>query len=374
MVKRGRTTGPTSASGNVGNWLARSGHPGTLHYSGLRLEGYNDATLTSVGDLQISPEVQVADYAIDQRGVITEYLIDGSSLVRGQILLESCTNLSLITRSGFDLYSMATNTGLWLPPGAPMTENLGWLVSGTLEVSQFDTNLLTVRSHLNFFNQGVLAGNNIPSNLAIDGAGFFTVRDPIANTLYATRWGDFNLDAMGHLETTQGWRVQGFTNGLATQMGDIIIDTTGTDYQIDMDGNIEALMPDGSELSCGQVLVQEYRNLQALAPVGDELFSNLPAAGPMITNGTLAGVKYDIQSYALEEPVPAPAPLQLPRPAGGVRLFINNLTSGTVESSTDLVHWKILGPVAGSPDLNVAEFFDTPQTIQTFYRVFGQSF
>jgi hypothetical protein len=75
-----------------------------------------------------------------------------------------------------------------------------------------------------------------------------------------------------------------------------------------------------------------------------------------------------IQSGAVEEPPPPPPTLQLP-PASGFRLFVTDLTIGNVESSGDLLHWSVIGQVDGSPDLNVGEFFDTPQTTRTFYRI-----
>jgi hypothetical protein len=39
-----------------------------------------------------------------------------------------------------------------------------------------------------------------------------------------------------------------------------------------------------------------------------------------------------------------------------------------VESSSDLAHWNVIGSVNPS-DLNIAEFFDTSQATQKFYRV-----
>jgi hypothetical protein len=64
-----------------------------------------------------------------------------------------------------------------------------------------------------------------------------------------------------------------------------------------------------------------------------------------------------------------PAPLQL-LPPNGFRLFISNLGTGPaqVESSSDLAHWNVIGSVNPS-DLNIAEFFDTSQATQKFYRV-----
>jgi len=345
-----------------------------VHYSGLRLEGYTDSTGTSMGDVQIDvagsasnsdPGEYVTGFNIDQHGVITEYRIDGSSIVRGQILLEGCSDPNLIARTNFDLYPLATNSGLWSPMAPPFEGNLGWLVVGALEVSQFDANLLATRSNLNFFSQGFIMGTGVPSNLAIMGLGFFTVRDPTANTLYATRLGAFQLDTAGHLITTNGLRVQGFTNGVG-QIGDIIIQPEYTNYYIGQQGDIFASQTNWAEPPLGQVLVQNYENLQGLIPAGNDMYTNLEAAVPMVTRGYQL---YELESGAVEQVPPPPLPLQLPPPPGGYRLFISYLWGGTVEYSTDLVQWNVLGSVAGSPDLNVAEFFDAAQTTQRFYRV-----
>ena len=358
-----------------------------VHYSGLRLQGYTDAALTSIGDVQIevvgapstsNPAVVVDDLGIDQRGVMTEYMSDGTSSVRGQILLEDCSNPDALTRASFDLYPINTNSGLWSPLAQPFTGDLGWLSSGSVELSQFDTNLLAVRSNLNFFSQGMLVATSLPANLAISGLGFFTARDPAANILYATRWGGFQLDSLGHLVTTNGLRLQGVANAGLTQSGDIIIDTAGapdpslemTNYSIDYQGKIYVCLSDGSQFLRGQVLLQNYRNLQGLSPDGAGLYSNLTAALPVFTNGLSDYVQLSaIVSGCVEQPAPL-APLQL-LPAGGFRLLINDYDGGTVESSSDMRLWEVIGPINYGV-LNQAEYFDTSPTTQKFYRVVMQ--
>jgi flagellar hook protein FlgE len=356
-----------------------------VHYSGMRLEGYTDSALTSIGDVQIEPTCSPSasdpgayaeDFGIDQHGVITEQLSDGTSIVRGQILLEGCSNPNLIAHTNFDLYPLVTYTGLWSRLAAPLSGDLGWLVQGTVELSQFDESLLAVRSNLNFFSEGPIMPTGVPSNLGILGPGFFTVRDPVANTLYATCLGDFQLDADGYLATTNGLRVQGISNYNTGRIGDISIDSGGiaapsvklTNYAISMQGNIAVFLSDGTSFSRGQVLLQAYRNPQGLRPEGNGLYSNVAAAVPMFTNGQPGVGLGMIQSGAVEEPPPPPPTLQLP-PASGFRLFVTDLTIGNVESSGDLLHWSVIGQVDGSPDLNVGEFFDTPQTTRTFYRI-----
>jgi len=358
-----------------------------VHYSGLRLQGYTNSALTSIGDMQIdptgwpsssNPALLAEDFCVDHQGVITEELNDGTASVRGQVLLQACSNPNLLTRTNFDLYPLVANGALWLPLAPPTTGNLGWVDSGCLELSQFDANLLAVRSNLNFFVQGPVTNTGVPSNLAICGNGFFSVRDPVANILYATRWGAFQLDSLGHLVTTNALRLQGFTNAGLTKFGDITVDTAGApdpslalaSYFIDFQGNIWVDLSDGSEFLRGQVVLQSYRNIQGLSPAGNGLYSNLAAAIPLFTIGVSVHIpSASIQSGAVELLSGMPAPLQL-LPPNGFRLFISNLGTGPaqVESSSDLAHWNVIGSVNPS-DLNIAEFFDTSQATQKFYRV-----
>jgi len=355
-----------------------------VHYSGLRLQGYTNSALTSIGDLQMdapgcprtsNPTLFAEDFWVDAQGVMTEDLSDGSSIVRGQILLQDCSNPKSLTRASFDLYPIATNGGLWSPLAPPFTGDLGWLASGSLELSQLDTNLLAVRSNLNFFSQGLVIVTGVQANLAINGLGFFTVRDPAANIQYATRWGGFQLDAQGHLVTTNGLRLQGLDNTSLTQSGDIIIDTTGspdpslqmTNYVIDFQGNIYVTLSDGSQFLRGQILVQEYRNLQGLSPAGAGLYSNLTAALPVFTNGLSGYIQESgIQYGCVEQPTTLPA-LQL-LPASGFHLAISDFPGGTVQASSDLQNWNAVGPIY-SGVFNQAEYFDPSPETQKFYRL-----
>jgi flagellar hook protein FlgE len=361
-----------------------------VHYSGLRLQGYTNPALTSIGDVQIdpvgwpsrsNPALLAESFSIDRQGVITETLNDGSIYVTGQVLLQNCSNPDLLIRESFDLYPIITNTGLWSPLAPPSIENLQWIEEGELELSQFDTNLLAVRSNLNFFVQGALTETSLPANLSILGNGFFTVRDPLSNILYATRRGAFQLDSLGHLVTANGLRVQGFTNSGLMQYGDITIDPAGapdpsvtlSSYTIDSQGCIQVVLSDGSQFLRGQVVLQNYRNIQGLSVAGNGLYSNLTAAVPLFTNGLSVYIlPATMQSGTLEEPSGLPAPLQLP-PASGYRLFINDVGGGLaqVESSCDLRHWDVIGPVNPS-ELNTAEFFDPSPATQKFYRVVVQ--
>ena len=59
------------------------------------------------------------------------------------------------------------------------------------------------------FSQGTIQTSANNSDLAIAGAGFFIVKDPLSGKVMATRSGNFRLDADGFLVTQQGHRVQG---------------------------------------------------------------------------------------------------------------------------------------------------------------------
>jgi flagellar hook protein FlgE len=356
-----------------------------IHYSGMRLQGYTNSDLTSIGDVQVdpigtlvsnNPVLFVADFGISPLGVVTEGISDGTTVARGQILLQSCSDPAILTRGGFDLYPIAAKSGLWSPATAPFTANLGWLAEGSLELSQLDTNLLQARSNLilNFFEQGAAVATGSPASLCILGPGFFTARDPAANVFYATRAGAFQLDTMGHLVTSNGLRVQGLNNIGLTEAGDITIDAgdadptaTVTNFSIDSQGNILVALSDGSQYLRGRVVAQVYRNIQGLTAAGNGLYANLAAALPVFTNLPADYIQEsEFVSGAVEQPYTVP-PLQLP-PSSGFRLYISNYGGGTVEASDNLVNWSPVGPIYYSL-LNEGEFFDTTQSTQKFYRV-----
>ncbi len=61
------------------------------------------------------------------------------------------------------------------------------------------------------FTQGSFQTTNVASDLAIDGDGFFIVRDPDTNALFYTRTGNFVLNREGSLVNPQGMILQGFS-------------------------------------------------------------------------------------------------------------------------------------------------------------------
>ena len=155
----------------------------------------------------------------------------------------------------------------------------------------------------NIFTQGALNRTGVSTDLAIDGGGFFVVRDPVSQVEYVTRAGDFRLDSNNYLITNKGLRVQGFNaanNTSGGSRGDIQVDAnlapattsptaTMTTFSIGRDGDVKVHMSDGSEFMRAQILLQRFSDPQALLKEGDNLFSGIGAAGPLGGSTPLAG-------------------------------------------------------------------------------------
>lgn len=77
------------------------------------------------------------------------------------------------------------------------------------------------------FRQGGAEGTSTATEMALDGNGFFGVRDAESGNLYYTRDGSFRFDNEGYLLNAKGMRVQGGTidrlTGSVGAMGDILL-------------------------------------------------------------------------------------------------------------------------------------------------------
>jgi flagellar hook protein FlgE len=171
---------------------------------------------------------------------------------------------------------------------------------------------VTTGSIRNQFTQGAISNTGVETNLAINGNGFFTVRDTVNGAIYATRDGAFKLDSDGYLVTANGLRVQGFSDAGLTTRGDIKIDTTGAPANADPNAKVKSLtigqfgeinveLDDNIPFVRGQILMQNFQNPQALLKEGDNLYAGFSFAGPLAqieaagTNGL-----GNIESGALE--------------------------------------------------------------------------
>ncbi len=201
----------------------------------------------------------------------------------------------------------------------------------------------------NQFIQGSISSTGTNTDLAVSGNGFFVVRDTLSDAQFVTRDGSLHLDQSGYLTTAAGMRVQGFSDSGLTTRGDVLIDasdmqasraataqtaidaanatlaTTPGDptatadlaaaqtaltaaqnlkvasFNIDTEGKVNLRLNDGTEYVRGQVLLQTFRNPQALAKEGSNLYSGMDGAGPLSqTSAPGTSGLGTIQSGALE--------------------------------------------------------------------------
>ena len=140
------------------------------------------------------------------------------------------------------------------------------------------------------FTQGSLSSTGNNTDLGISGNGYFIVKNPSDDLIYATRAGSFRMDSQGYLTTQQGYRVQGLTGGSAgtapSTPGDIKLGTPPAgeqlqSFSINSLGGFVEFYSDGSSATTNQVLMQNFNDQSALVGVGNGLFSSLAAAGPV---------------------------------------------------------------------------------------------
>lgn len=114
---------------------------------GYRVQGFSDSALASRGDVRIdnsgAPQPgAVVNYVVANDGKVTVSLDNGSSFVRGQVLLQRFSNPQSLVKEGSNLYSgiyvAGPLGGLSPQPEPPGTQGLGHIKAGTLEMSNVD--------------------------------------------------------------------------------------------------------------------------------------------------------------------------------------------------------------------------------------------
>jgi flagellar basal-body rod protein FlgG len=109
------------------------------------------------------------------------------------------------------------------------------------------------------FTQGRLMHSGGPFDIAIDGAGFFTVIDSNGHRAY-TRDGEFSRSADGTLRNAQGWRLEG------VRIPENALSATVTD-----DGTVTVTLPKGKQ-NCGRIRLAEFAAPELLRSAGGTLF------------------------------------------------------------------------------------------------------
>ena len=162
------------------------------------------------------------------------------------------------------------------------------------------------------FNQGVFQTTNVPTDMAVNGDGYFTVQS-VGGADYVTRNGAFVEDSNGYLRTTDGNFLMGVagataptspTSGFppdkiqiptATSTGSPVVS-----FSVDTTGAITVTGQDGSTQVTGYITLQKYDNDNGLTNNGGSLYTYQTAAGAnQYYQGASSGVG-TIQTGVLE--------------------------------------------------------------------------
>jgi flagellar hook protein FlgE len=118
---------------------------GYLVLNNMRVQGYSDAALSTVGDIKIDntgapggSTAAVQSWNFDNKGDITVTLTDNTTFTRGQVLLQNFQSPQQLVKAGGNLYSGMAAAGPLAQQAAPTTNGLGKLEVGALESSNVD--------------------------------------------------------------------------------------------------------------------------------------------------------------------------------------------------------------------------------------------
>ena len=173
-------------------------------------------------------------------------------------------NLANVNTNGFkksqaefeDLYYQKVRTGT------------GTTQQGTGAADQVEIGHGTRASQVRrIFTQGSIADTGNPTDMAIQGDGFFAVNDPEGNQLY-TRTGNFSIDAAGNFV---------LPNGFALADG-IVVPAEGGALSIGADGIVKII--DGENTTeLGQIQLHTFTNPAGLEAIGAGLYQASESSG-----------------------------------------------------------------------------------------------
>ncbi len=121
------------------------------------------------------------------------------------------------------------------------------------------------------FSQGSLQQTGNPLDLAMEGAGYFSVQTPTG--IQYTRNGNFHLSKTGALTTAQGFLVLGDKGPITLPQGEVEISSTGV---ISVDGDVAA-----------QLKLADFDSNVPLTSMGEAYYSAPLAAANRATQVTL---------------------------------------------------------------------------------------
>ncbi len=179
--------------------------------------------------------------------------VSRAGMLRQEVRLDvRAHNIANVNTSGFKAFRALLESGPVTPPEpeAPVPPLSGQVPTAAM------------------FGQGPVRETGVPTDLAIDGEGFFIVRRPDGTTAY-TRGGAFRRDAQGRLVDAAGNALQGVT-----------LPDGAVGLRIAAGGQVLAVMADGRTQDAGQLQLARFLNPQGLLAVGNGLFTETVASGP----------------------------------------------------------------------------------------------
>ena len=155
--------------------------------------------------------------------------------------------------------------------------------------------------------QGAFMSTGNPLDMAIDGGGFFTLKDQNGAKFYS-RDGGFSVDANGFVVNPQGLKLQGLTpQGALTDLNVSQVSNAETGIGVDSQGIVSASFTDGGSRQGvvapppGRVALSRFGAPQNLNSVGRNLYAQTAASGNAITGVPGSPGLGGIVSGALEQ-------------------------------------------------------------------------
>ena len=141
--------------------------------------------------------------------------------------------------------------------------------TGGVNPTQIGLGVKLAGTNLNF-TEGSAQPTGVPSNLMINGDGFFIVQK--GGQQMFTRAGSFTLDSAGHLVAPDGSELEDNTGAvidLSALNSTPSAPSPYISYSIGQDGAITAVKADSTTVQIGQVGLATFTNPQGLQKVGD---------------------------------------------------------------------------------------------------------
>ena len=132
-----------------------------------------------------------------------------------------------------------------------------------------------VQSTQTDFSQGAFSDTNNPLDVAIDGPGFFVVIDPSTGQNVYTRAGNFSVNSNGQLVVGSA-----YTGRVLTPAIQFPQDTMAV--TISAEGNVSIQQSGNTQFNqIGQIQLARFINPEGLLKMGENIFSETLASGPV---------------------------------------------------------------------------------------------